>query len=273
MSSFTANTGGAGEESIAPGSKSFGEASRLLGRVLSFRATKDELLALNGYDLVLGLMLTWLVGIGRYWDNDRVELLQQMGVGSVVYVFVLATIVFLMLWPLRPQNWSWFRLLVFITLTSPPAAIYALPVQMMYPEPGLTTANEINLVFMWIVSAWRVSLLVFYLARVCAMGVFLSIVGAAFPILTIIICLAILNLERVVFNFMMGVDESSASPNDDIYLFLFGVLLLTYILFIPLVIIYGILVYVRWKKRALISEVIREDDDLSPTQNEDASGG
>lgn len=38
-------------------------------RLLSFRATTEELLGLGSRHLAFGLLCTWIVGIGRYWDN------------------------------------------------------------------------------------------------------------------------------------------------------------------------------------------------------------
>src|SRR6266576_1888990 len=92
-----------------------------------------------------GLFCTWLVGMGRYWDNPRVGLLQHLGVGSIVYGFILSLFLWLMIWPLRPRNWSYFRVFTFVTLVSPPAILYAIPVQMFYP---LDTANSINALFL-----------------------------------------------------------------------------------------------------------------------------
>ena len=82
---------------VSVGSQSLADSLRFMGRVLTFRAQREELLALNRRDLVIGLLITWLVGMGRYWDNDRVEFLQKLGVGSVLYVFVLATFLFCIL--------------------------------------------------------------------------------------------------------------------------------------------------------------------------------
>ena|SRR5437867_1523572 len=58
-------------------------------RVLTFRASSDELRALNRRHLAVGLFSTWLVGIGRWWEDPRVGLLQHLGIGSVIYVFAL----------------------------------------------------------------------------------------------------------------------------------------------------------------------------------------
>src|SRR5215467_14061083 len=84
-------------------------------RVLTFRCKREELLALHDGHLNLGLVLTWLVGVGRYWDNSKVGLFQHSGLGSVIYVFLLSLFLWLLLMPLRPSAWSYRRLLTFIT--------------------------------------------------------------------------------------------------------------------------------------------------------------
>jgi hypothetical protein len=61
-----------------------------LFRLLTFRASRDELRQFNYRHLALGLMLTWLVGMGRWWEDPHASLLQHLGIGSVVYIFLLA---------------------------------------------------------------------------------------------------------------------------------------------------------------------------------------
>lgn len=109
-------------------------------RLLFFQATKQDFQQLGVRHLVFGLVFTWIVGMGRYWDNPRVGLLQWLGVGSIVYVFVLSLFLWLAIWPLLPRNWSYFRVLTFITLVSPPALLYAIPVEQLDYE----SANSIN---------------------------------------------------------------------------------------------------------------------------------
>jgi len=219
-------------------------------RLLTFRASRHELLVVNHRDLTIGLFCTWIVGIGRYWDNPRVELLQQMGVGSVIYVFVLALFLFLLIAPMFPKNWKYFRVLTFVTMTSLPGLLYAIPVQMIFPEPGLETANEINLAFLGIVSLWRVSLLLWYCSRVGELRLWQSAVASAVPIVLLIVALAMLNLERVVFNIMMGVDESTISPNDDIYMMLVMITFLSFYAAIPLLVTYIVTMFLRMKGRS-----------------------
>src|ERR1700744_3775016 len=98
-------------------------------RLLCFRATETEVRGLNTRHLVLGLIFTWLVGMGRWWEDPQADWLQHLGVGSVIYVFVLASFLWLVLWPLAPKSWSLLNVLAFISLTSLPAILYAIPVR------------------------------------------------------------------------------------------------------------------------------------------------
>src|SRR3954454_22335388 len=94
-------------------------------RVLTFRASREELHSLDRRHLAFGLVCTWLVGIGRWWDDPGAPLFLHLGLGSVLYVFILSLLLWLIVWPLRPRDWSYERLLTYVTLTSPPAALYA----------------------------------------------------------------------------------------------------------------------------------------------------
>src|SRR5687768_3351015 len=80
-------------------------------RIVTFQATYDELLALDRRHLVIGLLFTWVVGMGRWWDDPGAHLLQHLGLGSVIYVFVVSLFLWLIAAPLRPENWSYQRLL------------------------------------------------------------------------------------------------------------------------------------------------------------------
>ena len=101
-------------------------------RLLSFRLTGEELRRFSWQDLITGLLLTWLVGMGRWWEDPNAKILQHLGVGSVAYVFVLATFLWLLTWPLSRPATRYFNLLTFITLTAPPAVLYTLPVRTLF---------------------------------------------------------------------------------------------------------------------------------------------
>jgi hypothetical protein len=218
-------------------------------RLVFFRISQVELTQLGWQHLAVGLICTWLVGMGRYWDNPRVGLLQHLGIGSLVYIFILSLFLWLLIWPLRPRHWSYFRVLTFISLVSPPAVLYAIPVEKFV---NLLTANEINAWFLAIVATWRVALLIFFLRRLAELDWFSVITATLLPLTLIVVALAQLNLEKVVMSLMGGM--GSPSPNDGAYVVLAVLSLLAYLLFLPLVICYlGLVVKFRaidrFKKR------------------------
>jgi len=165
-------------------------------RLLTFRSTPDELRALKYRELAFGLGCTWLVGMGRWWEDPKASLLQHLGLGSVAYVFILAFFLWLVLWPLTPLHWSLLNVLIFVTLTSPPAILYAIPVR-----HGLALQTAQAIVFV----------------------------------------LTVLNLERVVFDFMGGIRASGRSVNDTAYGVLFLIAMISTLAFLPLLACYLVL--------------------------------
>jgi hypothetical protein len=214
-------------------------------RLLTFRASETELVNLSYRHLILGLGCTWIVGIGRYWDNPRVGLLQHLGTGSVVYIFALSLFLWLIVWPLKPQHWSYLRVVTFVSLVSPPAILYAIPLEMMM---RMQAANDANVVLLGIVAVWRVALLFYFLRVLARLDLFSIVVVGLLPLTLIVVALTVLNLEKAVFELMGGLRDRT--PNDDAY-FVMGLLsLLSLVLFIPLVVGYLILVVQKRLKRA-----------------------
>lgn len=207
-----------------------------MARLLTFRSTRDELLALNSKHLIVGLVCAWLVGIGRYWDNPKVCLVQHLGVGSVIYVFVMAALLWLFAAPMRPKDWTYFRVCTFVALVSPPAILYAIPVERFL---DLETANNINAWFLFLVAAWRVALFFFFLRRLGELGRGTVLITALVPLMFVVILLTALNLEKVVFDFMGGFHERSA--NDGAYGILFLLSTLSGLLFLPVVLVYAVM--------------------------------
>lgn len=205
-------------------------------RLLTFKASKAELLHLSSKHLYLGLLSTWIVGIGRYWDNPRVSLLQHLGIGSLIYIVVLSFLLGLIIRPLRPKHWSYFRILTFVSLVSAPAILYAIPVEYFF---SLETANNVNVIFLAIVATWRVALLVFFLRRAGELDWFSVVIATFLPIELIIVTLTLLNLERVVFDFMRGIIDPS--PNDEAYVVLIWLTYISLSIFLPIVLCYIIL--------------------------------
>jgi hypothetical protein len=159
--------------------------------------------------------MTWLAGIGRYWDNPRAELWQIAGLGSLAYVFSLALVLWLLILPLRARRWSYRNVLLFVCLTSPPALLYAIPVERFMSGEAALAANAW---FLGIVASWRVALLLVFLKRDAGLRAWEAIVACLLPLALIVVSLALLNLEHVVFNLMSGIRAEDRSVNDAAYL-------------------------------------------------------
>jgi len=196
-------------------------------RFLTFRRVSPEVQANRRAFLAFGLFVTWLAGIGRYWDNPRAERWQALGLGSLAYVFLLALFLWGLLAPLRPRSWSYLNVLLFLTLTAPPALLYAIPVEkFLAPE----AARDANVWLLAIVSMWRVALLVVFLSRTGGLSAGQVIVATLLPLSLIIITLSILNLEHVVFNIMGGIRPGDRSPHDKAYQVVFFLSLISFFL-------------------------------------------
>jgi hypothetical protein len=176
-------------------------------RLLTFRLRNEEANQFSNTDLAIGIAGAWLAGMGRYWDHSNAGLLQYAGVGSVIYIFILALFIWLLVLPYRVPGWRYKKVLTFISLTSFPAIIYAIPVeQMMSLEKAATT----NAWFLLVVAAWRVVLLYLFLKRIPALRIYASVL-TFFPLALIVSSLSLLNLEKVVFNIMGGIRDTNAA--------------------------------------------------------------
>lgn len=214
-------------------------------RLLTFRPVSAAIHTSWKAYLAFGLLFTWLAGMGRYWDNPRAELWQTLGLGSLAYVFVLALIIWLLLAPLRPRNWTCRNVLLFIALTAPPAILYAVPVERFMDADGARAANAW---FLAVVATWRVALLAVFLKRAAGLGIGTVFVATLLPLAMIVITLSVLNLEHVVFELMSGISEEQRSPNDAAYEIVILLSLLSFVLAPPLVGAYIVLVYLSWRR-------------------------
>jgi hypothetical protein len=106
-------------------------------RLLTFRIGREELSALDERHLWFGLACTWLVGIGRFWDDPEASALHKSGLVSVAYVFGLAILFSNVLIPLRPLSFRFGRIVTSVALTAPPGILYAIPVE-KFVEPETT---------------------------------------------------------------------------------------------------------------------------------------
>ena len=151
-----------------------------------------------------------------------------------------ALIIWVLLMPLKPARWSYRSVLVFVTLTSPPAVLYAIPVERFMP---LEAAQEANAWFLAVVATWRVALLAWYLRSTARLSALAIVVATLLPITLIVVTLSILNLEHVVFNLMAGIEPKDRSPNDTAYIVVMWLAYLSVLATPFLLLIYGWLAY------------------------------
>lgn len=180
-------------------------------RFLTFRAPSAALREHSGAYLAFGLLLTGAAGVGRYWDSPDALLWQYLGLGSLAYVFLLALVLWALVAPLAPKNWSYRNVLLFITLTAPPALLYAIPVEMFFSFP---VALALNGAFLAVVAVWRVALLFTFLSRAAGLGGFVIVVAALLPLALIVDGLAIMNLEHLVYQTMVGMRDPDGTVDD-----------------------------------------------------------
>jgi hypothetical protein len=207
-------------------------------RVLAFRASASELRGLTHRHLLVGLVTTWVVGAGRWWEDPGAHVLQHLGLGSVVYVLVLAAFLWLVTWLVSPLTPPYVNVLTFVSMTALPALLYAIPVRTWFE---LAAAQQLRMWFLVIVAAWRVLLW----ARYLKVGVGLSgpatLVVTIFPLAFIVVALLQLNLDRVVFDLMGGVRPEDVTVNDSAYGALFVITAIALFSLIPLLPAYIVL--------------------------------
>jgi hypothetical protein len=214
--------------------RDIGEVLSTIGRILTFQRAVPDLKRLGPLYLGAGLLFACLAGIGRHLDNPRVSLWQHLGLDSVAYVFVFAGILWLILSPMMSSNWRYTPVLIFVSLTSPPAFLYAVPA-LVAPALDIPTTKTLLLA---VVATWRVALLMKFLSSP-PFGLDTSgqvFVATFLPLVLIIVVLVLLNLDRAVFDFMGGRRELTA--DDAAYAILVLITVVSVLLFPILLIAY-----------------------------------
>lgn len=214
-------------------------------KLLTFRNVKINMNELGTYYVVFAIFMAWLAGMGRYWDSPRADTWQYLGLGSVIYIFVLAFLIWIIIKPLNPQNWSYKNVLVFVGLTSPTGFFYAIPVERYF---SLDISQKINVWFLLVVAIWRVVLFFLYLKRVAKLKSSTIFVALLLPLTLIVTVLTMLNLEHVVFKIMAGLSENERSANDTAYMVLMIITTFSIMVSPILLFIYS---YVIYKNRTL----------------------
>lgn len=214
---------------------------RSLGRdtlaLLTFRFSAERFNGLSRGHFYAGLVGTWVAGIGRYWDNPKAELAQKLGLGSLAYIFVLSALLWCVFRPVAGRAANYWKLVSFVGLTSFPAWLYAIPVERFM---NMDAAISLNVLFLAVVAAWRLALLFRYTRLVYQFGWWRTTVCCLLPMTAIICLLAVLNLERAVFEIMGGLREPTAADGSYFVIlllsllsvWLFPVLLLNWLWFV-----------------------------------------
>jgi hypothetical protein len=215
-----------------------------LGRVLTGRLRAPVEHPFTRHDLVLGLICAWLAGMGRYWDHPFATAVQKAGGGSVIYVFLLALLIWLLGLPLRIKQWNYLDLLTYISLTSPLALLYALPVERWVE---MDQARTINCWFLVVVATWRVTLYARYLLRRVELPGARCFIMLLLPLTAIVFALAQLNLDHVIFNLMAGINDRGSGAEHAAGL-IWMLSMLSTLLFPFLLIGYIVCIFAAWKK-------------------------
>lgn len=172
-------------------------------QLLLFRCQSFEVPDPGWPSFLFVLVITWLTGIGRYWDHPDASLFQHSGLGSVIYLLVMSTILYLVIAPAAPLRITWPMLFLFVGMTSLPGLLYAIPVEQFL---STETAAAMNLRFLLIVAVWRVLLLLYFCRMAAGLSRFGSLVTAILPLSTIMVLLAAFSLEHVTFDLMAGLN-------------------------------------------------------------------
>lgn len=206
-----------------------------LFRLLTFRATREEMAAFDNRHLALGFLTVWATGIGRSWDDAKAGLWQHLGVGSLIYVFFLALLLWVTVKALAPHV-SYKHVLTFVCLTALPGLIYALPVEKWFDA---ATARNLNSCFLAFVAIWRVALLVFYFRHYAGLSKEATAIGTLLPLATIMAPLTIFRVLLEIEQTMGGIREGPPPSAAEGVATSLGTL--SIFLFLPLLIYYQIL--------------------------------
>ena len=220
-------------------------------RFLFFRTSREELLSVGWPHFAWGLFATWIAGVGRWWDDDDAVFLQILGLGSVVYVFVLAAVLWVVVRPLIAPEWKYGRVVTLLMFTSPLAWLYAIPVEKFM---SIESAAHANLRFLQVVALWRVAILFWLLVKVADFGLWRALIAGLMPLAMIVGTLVSLNLHNVTFRIMGGFRDEPFDPDEGEFLFLFGLMMLAYLAAIPLILCWICTVLSMWNGAQYINE-------------------
>lgn len=170
-------------------------------KFLAFQSVRPDMKRLRWHFLALGLVSSWLAGLGRYWDTPEAQWWQYAGLGSIIYTLFMAAFLYALILPMQPRNWSYLNVLTFVGMTAPPAILYAIPVE-RFTDPYM--ASQVNYGFLVVVATWRVGLLWLYLRRSAQLSVAPAFFALTVPLALIMVVLAYFQLSQTIMEGMAG---------------------------------------------------------------------
>ncbi len=177
-------------------------------RYIFFQPLKGDISRHWRLYLFIGLLITWVVGIGRTWDYDAAPWWLRTGLPSVAYVFTLAAIIWTFTLALRPARWSYRNVLLMVAMTAPPGLIYAIPVERFLDPDSAQSANMLALL---LVATWRMALFYRFLTDVAQLPKSVALIAWLLPPALIIAPISLLGLMAAVLQSMSGVREDVGS--------------------------------------------------------------
>lgn len=191
-------------------------------RILTFRAKREELAQNPLAVLAIAIVITWLVGIGRWWDDPReLPFFVRLGAGSVIYVFGLSLVLWIISWPLVAQKPNYLLVAAFVASTSLPGLVYAVPMEQW---TDLNTASGYNVAALAFVSLYRVSLLFWFFARILQMSKGVAAVATLLPLAAITLTLSLLGHGARIMDIMGGFRDRMSKTDMEMWVAMLGCL-------------------------------------------------
>ncbi len=191
-------------------------------RILTFRAKREELAQNALAVLAIAIVITWLVGIGRWWDDPReLPLFVRLGAGSVIYVFAMSLLLWILANPISKEKLPYWSFAAFVASTSLPGLVYAVPMEQW---TDLSTASTYNVWALTFVSVYRVSLLFWFYLRVLKLNAGEALVVTGLPISAISIVLVSLGHGARVLDIMGGLRDRMSKTDMETIVGLIGCL-------------------------------------------------
>lgn len=175
-------------------------------RALTFRVSAEDAAKYGRWHFAIGMALTMLAGVGRWWDDPNALVPQKTGLVSLVYVFMLSLWLWVFAAPLAKGAIHFGQVVVYVMMTSPVAFVYALPVE-RWESPQ--EAAILNVQLLGLVATWRVTMYILFLKRAARLTWFRTLGAALLPVSAVICALSLARIGDEVARDMGGVREST----------------------------------------------------------------